>query len=80
MAATAKETEKLSFEQAMDELEKIVGKLEAGNAKLEDAVIDYERGAALKKRCEVLLQEAEVRVQKIVTGKNGDLKTEPLDS
>lgn len=80
MAATAKDIDKLSFEQAMDELEKIVGKLEAGNAKLEDAVVDYERGAALKKRCEILLQEAEVRVQKIVGGNSGAIGAEPMDS
>ncbi len=79
MASTAKDLEKLNFEQAMDELEKIVGKLEAGNAKLEDAIGDYERGAMLKKRAEALLQEAEVRVQKIVAGKSGEISTEPLD-
>jgi len=79
-AAVQKDIEKLSFEQAMEELEKIVSKLEGGHAKLEDAINDYERGAELKKRCENLLQLAETRVQKIIVGKTGPENLELLDS
>lgn len=69
----------LSFEQAMAELEKIVQKLEGGSGKLEDAITDYERGTALQQRCETLLQQAELRVQKLQISKNGAIAgAEPL--
>ena len=77
--AAAADVDALSFEAAVEELEKIVSKLEGGNAKLDDAIGDYERGSALKKRAEVLLEQAEMRVQKIVANKNGIQGTETLD-
>lgn len=61
----------LSFEEALAELEGIVRKLETGQGRLEEAVADYERGAALRKRCEALLAEAEQKVQAIVDGAAG---------
>ena len=61
----------LSFEEALAELEGIVRKLETGQGRLEEAVADYERGAALRKRCEALLAEAEQKVQAIVEGTAG---------
>jgi len=61
----------LSFEEALTELEGIVKKLETGQGRLEEAVADYERGAALRKRCEALLAEAEQKVQAIVDGAAG---------
>jgi len=66
----------LSFEDAMKQLETIVGKLEGGQVKLDEAVEAYERGAALKKHCEAKLAEAKTKVEKI-TG--GGKSTEPLD-
>jgi exodeoxyribonuclease VII small subunit len=61
----------LSFEEALAELEGIVRKLETGQGRLEEAVADYERGAALRKRCEALLAEAEQKVQAIVEATGG---------
>ena len=61
----------LSFEEALAELEGIVKKLETGQGRLEEAVADYERGAALRKRCEALLAEAEQKVQAIVEAAGG---------
>ena len=49
----------LSFEEAMRELEATVGKLETGEATLEDSIALYERGAALRAHCEARLREAE---------------------
>jgi len=70
----------LPFEKAMQELEDIVGKLEKGAVSLDDSVKLYERGEALKKRCEALLREAEARVEKITLGDNGAPKgVAPLD-
>nr|WP_272874877.1 exodeoxyribonuclease VII small subunit [Roseomonas marmotae] len=58
----------LSFEDALTELDAIVRKLEGGQAKLEEAIADYERGAALRRHCEARLAEAEQKVQAIVSG------------
>ena len=40
---------KMSFEEALDELKAIVGKLEQGQGTLDSAIGDYDRGAALKR-------------------------------
>ena len=70
----------LTFEKALAELETIVQKLESGNVALEESVAIYERGEALKRRCEELLRQAEARVDKITTDANGQATgTEPLD-
>jgi exodeoxyribonuclease VII small subunit len=61
----------LSFEEALAELEGIVRALEGGQGKLEEAVAQYERGAALRKHCETLLAAAEQKVQAIVEGAGG---------
>ncbi len=71
---------KLSFERAIEELETIVKRLEDGKVPLEELVTIYERGEALKRRCEELLRQAEARVDKITTDANGQVTgAEPLD-
>jgi exodeoxyribonuclease VII small subunit len=71
---------KLSFEKALAELEQIVQKLERGDVALEESVTIYERGEALKRRCEELLRHAEARVEKITLDAAGKpVGTEPLD-
>ncbi|MGA2815971.1 MAG: exodeoxyribonuclease VII small subunit [Xanthobacteraceae bacterium] len=70
----------LSFERAIDELETIVKRLEDGKVPLEESVAIYERGEALKRRCEDLLRQAEARVQKITLDATGNpTGAEPLD-
>ncbi len=64
---------KLSFEDALAQLEAIVRGLESGQQKLEDAIAAYERGAALKAHCETKLAQAEARVQAIVARADGAL-------
>ncbi|SMC62293.1 exodeoxyribonuclease VII small subunit [Primorskyibacter flagellatus] len=63
--------DEMSFEQAMAELEQVVGKLERGDVALEDSIKLYERGAALKKRCETKLKEAEEKVAAITLNADG---------
>lgn len=71
---------KMSFEEALDELETIVSKLEGGQAPLQESIEIYERGEALKKHCEALLKMAEARIEKITLAKDGTpAGTEPLD-
>ena len=70
----------LPFERAIEELETIVKRLEEGKVPLEESVAIYERGEALKRRCEELLAQAEARVNKIVRDSSGKpTGTEPLD-
>jgi len=71
---------KLSFEQALGELEKIVAELESGQAPLERSIEMYERGAALKAHCEARLEAARLRVEKIVMGPAGEaVRAEPAE-
>jgi exodeoxyribonuclease VII small subunit len=65
-APAANDVSDLSFEAALAELDGIVKKLEGGQARLEEAIADYERGAALRRHCEAKLAEAEQKVQAIV--------------
>jgi exodeoxyribonuclease VII small subunit len=75
-----KDIKSLSFEDALSELEAIVARLERGDAPLEESIDIYERGAKLKKHCESKLKDAQLKVDKIVLGADGGVKTEPLDS
>ena len=61
----------MPFERAMKALEEIVARLEKGDIGLEDSIAAYERGEALKKRCEELLKQAETRIEKIRLGADG---------
>lgn len=70
----------LSFEKAMAELESIVDKLERGEVSLEESIAIYEHGEALKKRCDSLLQSAEMKIEAIRKSKSGAAEaTDPMD-
>ncbi len=75
-----KKIEDLSFEDALRELEAIVSRLERGDAPLEESIDIYERGARLKKYCEDKLKAAQLKVDKIVLGRDGSVGTKPFDS
>jgi exodeoxyribonuclease VII small subunit len=70
--------EGMSFEEALNELQGLVKALEKGEAKLEEAIRAYERGAALKQHCERKLREAQAKIDKIVIGADGGLSSEPI--
>ena len=70
----------MPFEKALAELEGIVDQLEKGAVTLDDSVRLYERGEALKKRCDELLRNAEMRIEKITLAADGKPKgVVPLD-
>lgn len=80
MMTTTSDIAALPFEKALAELEGIVGKLESGKVDLEQSIIIYERGEALKKHCEKLLKDAEARIEKITLRPDGTAAgVEPLD-
>ncbi len=53
----------LTFEQARDELEEIVRRLEDGNATLQESVDLWERGEKLAAHCDLLLGQVESRIE-----------------
>lgn len=80
MSDTDTPVEEMSFEAAMRALEQVVGQLERGDVPLEDSIKLYERGAALKKRCEQKLKEAEEKVAAITLDAEGHpAGTKPVD-
>ena len=64
-AAKSASLEKLSFEDALKELEGIVASLERGEVSLDDAISAFERGTELKSHCQARLEEARMKVEKI---------------
>ncbi len=79
-AAAASDVAEMRFEEALAELETIVDKLEKGAVSLDDSIRLYERGEALKARCDALLKDAEMRIEKIALAADGKPKgVSPLD-
>jgi exodeoxyribonuclease VII small subunit len=62
---TDKPIEEMSFEEALQALETIVREMESQPLPLESALAYYERGMRLARRCEVLLDQAELRVTEL---------------
>ncbi len=70
----------MSFEKALKELESIVGRLERGDVELEESIIIYERGEALKDHCDRLLKQAEAKVERLTFSETGTpVGTEPFE-
>ena len=62
---TDKPIAEMTFEEAMQALEAVVGQLERGDVALEQSIALYERGAALKAHCAARLKAAEEKVELI---------------
>ncbi len=60
------------FEKSLDELEKLVSRLEQGDLTLEDTLAEFERGMLLHGRCQKALDEAQLRVDMLL--KSSDFK------
>ncbi|MEX2604492.1 MAG: exodeoxyribonuclease VII small subunit [Gracilimonas sp.] len=57
--------ERLSFEEALKQLESIVAQLENEDITLEDSVKLYEEGVKLSKFCAEILEQAELRIEQV---------------
>ncbi len=80
MAETKSDVAQMPFEKALEELEAIVDQLEKGAVSLDELITLYERGELLKKRCDELLKNAEMRIEKITLSADGKPKgVAPLD-
>ena len=69
-------SESKTFEESLDELEKIVSNLESGNLGLDEAIKEFEKGMKLSKECSKKLDEAEKKINILVQGENGELNEE----
>ena len=72
------ELEKLTFEEAMQELEKLVDSLDKGDVSLDEAIAAYDRGSQLKDYCQKKLHDAKMKVETIQTSENFDTIQEKL--
>jgi exodeoxyribonuclease VII small subunit len=71
----------LTFEQALEKLQESVQRLESGNVGLTEALELFAEGVLYLKTCYRRLEEAELRVEKLLTlDGNGDAVTEPLQT
>ena len=73
-----KALEKLTFEEAMRELEKLVDGLDKGDISLDEAIAAYDRGSQLKDYCQKKLHEAKMKVETIQSSENTDIIPEKL--
>jgi exodeoxyribonuclease VII small subunit len=68
-----------SFETLYQELEEAVRRLEAGEMSLEESLALFERASHLAEQCNALLDQAELRVQRLVERPDGGLDVSPFD-
>jgi len=74
-----KELEKKKFEEALEELEKVVERLESGELSLEDSLAAFEEGIGLVKFCNRKLTEVEKKIELLVKDKDGKLQLRAMD-
>ena len=77
--AQSKSIEKMSFEEALAELEEIVRKIDTGQENLADAVDSFERGVLLKEHCESQLKSAKLKIEKITNASDEKVKTTEVE-
>lgn len=65
MTSSLTPVEKMTYEQALTELEGIVAALETEKRSLDEVMALYERGQALAQHCTELLEQAELKVQQV---------------
>ncbi|HKA31686.1 MAG TPA: exodeoxyribonuclease VII small subunit [Candidatus Binatia bacterium] len=75
----AQEPEKQKFETAMEELEKVVERLESGELSLEDSLAAFEDGIRLVKFCNQKLTEVEKKIELLMKDKEGKLQLRAID-
>lgn len=65
-----------SFEENVKSLEEVVKKLESGNLSLEESILEFENGINFSKIASKKLDEAEKKINILITSENGDLNEE----
>ena len=72
--------DKMTFEEAMNELEKLVESLDKGDISLDQAISAYDRGSQLKDHCQMKLNEAKMKVETIQLSDNPEILPDTLTS
>jgi len=67
------------FETSLNALETLVNQMEQGDLSLEDALSAFEQGVQLTRECQMILDQAEQKVQVLIE-KNGELRSQPFNS
>ena len=70
----------LTFEQAIERLEKIVADMEAAELPLEDVLKKYEEGTRLVRFCSVKLEEAEKKIELLTKKSDGSVALKPFEA
>ena len=70
---------KKSFEEQIQELEKIINELENGNLNLDDSVVKFEEGMKISKECSKMLENAEKKITILLNDENGEVKEEDFN-
>jgi exodeoxyribonuclease VII small subunit len=68
-----------SFEEALTELEQILGDIEGGKVGFEESLTRYERGQFLIEHCRGVLDSAEKQIEQIGKAPDGGLQKMPMD-
>ncbi|KPK59584.1 MAG: exodeoxyribonuclease VII small subunit [Gammaproteobacteria bacterium SG8_31] len=76
---TKKDKTAPDFEAALDELEKLVARMEEGDLPLEETLKQFERGIELTRQCQQALADAEQKVE-ILVEKSGQAAVEPFET
>ena len=71
--------QKLSFEEGLSELEKIISQLEDGKVTLEESIEIYTRGSQLRVHCESKLNSAKEKIEKIIPLEDGSIDCESIE-
>jgi exodeoxyribonuclease VII small subunit len=80
MSARKRKADPPNFEEALENLEAIVGQLEDGSLGLNESLVEFENGMALLRQCHGLLENAEQRIEVLTSvNKDGEERTKPLD-
>jgi len=69
---------KLTFEEALKQLETIAEQIEQGKIGLEESISKYEQGMALVKQCRQILSKAEHKIQQLQPRSDGTLEATPF--
>lgn len=67
-----------NFEEALEELERILADIEGGQVPLEQGLVMYERGQFLIKHCRTVLASAEKQIELLTKGPEGELASTPM--
>ena len=69
-----------SFEEALEQLESIISRMEDGDVPLAELLAQYETGSKLLKQCEARLKDAELKIEQLKQNKDGSESFEPFET